>query len=628
MADLFGTGVSALRAFQRQLATTAHNVANASTPGYSRQRVELVTRPADEFAFGYLGNGVQVADVRRLHDAFLGAELQRVNGERARLEEYGRLADQVDVLLSDPDGGLAPALSGFFDALADLANAPADSAARSTLLGAAENLTARFNGLDARLRELGEALNTRLASLTGEVNRLAERIAELNQAIVQSQGRGHAPNDLLDQRDQVVLELSDLVAVSVVDEPDGTRNVFIGNGQVLVSGSQARSLTTIPDPADPARLRVAYQTPGGTLDLTAQLRGGRIGGLLDFRGQVLEPARAELGRLAVNLAEAVNAQHRRGMDLDGALGQDLFAVAPPAAWPWSSNGGGATVGVTLLDPTALAASDYELRYDGAAYTLTRLSDGASVSGPVPLAMDGIEVTVAGAPAAGDRFTVRPTLGLAGTLERRIFDPARLAAAAPVRTEADGGNLGDASAALVTVLDETHPDLLDTVEIRFDDPPTTFDLVNVSDATTLAAGVAYTPGMTVDVDGVRVQLDGAPVAGDVLRIEANDGGLADNRNALWLGELRNAALIGGQASLEQAHAALVGRVGGQAAQARDVGDAQNALFEQLRQQRDAVSGVNLDEEAADLLRFQQAYQAAARIIAVADDLFATLLDAVR
>ncbi len=336
--DIFGTGVSGLLAFQRALGTTGHNISNVNTEGYSRQRVELNARPPQGTGSGFIGTGVEVATVARVYDGFLTAQVRAYTSTHSQLQEFYRLAGQVDNLLADPQAGLTPGLQRFFNAVHGVANDPSSIPARQVMLGEGQALIDRFRYLGERLGNLGEGVNTQIRNSVNDINSYAQALADINRRIVQAQGTvsGQPANDLLDQRDALIARLAERVAVSTVAQDDGALNVFIGNGQTLVLGGNAYPLTATADPYDPTRLEISY----GTANVSDQLVGGSLGATLDFRARILDPARNELGRLATGLAFSFNAQQRADLNLNDALGGDFFAPAAPAVRPRSSNTGG------------------------------------------------------------------------------------------------------------------------------------------------------------------------------------------------------------------------------------------------------------------------------------------------
>jgi flagellar hook-associated protein 1 FlgK len=551
MASIYGISTRALLAFQNALSTTGHNIANVNTPGYSRQRVEFSTETPEFAGFGYLGKGVKIGDVRRLYDGFVVDRVRTSQSAYNQQQTYYELASEVDNLLGDSATAISPGLQSFFNAVQEVANDPTSAAARQVLLTEGETLSARFGQLDQALEDGRARVNARMTTVVSEINGYASSIAKLNEdiAAAQSRGDGHAPNDLLDQRDQLIEQLSEQVAVSTVPQDDGAINVFLGSGQTLVLGSDTTTLTAEPLGEDPDRLDIGLQGPGGTVRVTPFITGGTLGGLFEFRDQVLGPAQNALGRIAIGLADTFNTQHRQGLDLDGNTGADFFTLPQAQVIPNAANGGPGPVQVAYDDVNQLSADDYRLSYDGANWALTRLADGQGVpfasgsgTGGDPYIVDGISIVVDSGAVAGDRYLIRPTRPGASGLGVAITENRQIAASDPA---------------------------------------------------------------------------------------AGPGAVGDNGNALALAGLQGAlTLASGTASFEQAYSALVGEVGTRTRQAEINANAQGKLLDQAQAERESVSGVNLDEEAANLLRFQQAYQAAAQVIATAEDMFNTLLNAVR
>jgi len=627
MVDVLSTGLSALRATQRGLDTTSHNIANVSTEGYTRQRVEFQSRPAESSGTGWIGTGVQVSTVRRVYDQFLAQQTRSSGTNFARLDAYASQAERIDNLLGDPASGLSSSLQNFTDAINEVSTTPASIPARQVLIAEGRALSERLKNYDTRLRDMSTELNGRLGVEAQEINTLAQGIARLNGDIaVAASQTGQPPNDLLDQRDALIGELSGKVGVSVVADGDAL-NVFIGNGQPLVLGTSASQLTTQVDPLDPERTTLALRTQGGTVDLSRVISGGTLGGLLDWRSQMLDPARNELGRISLAITTQVNAQHREGMDLTGALGGNFFNIGAATATAATTNSGTAAVTVARTNIGALTTNDYVLGRTATGYTLRRQDTGAAVSftgtGTVgdPILADGLSIVVGAGIATGDQYTIRPARDAIAGMSVAITDPAKIAAAAPIRAAAASSNTGSGTVTPGEVLDPTNAALLTTVNIDFTSA-TTYSVNG-------AGSFTYTPGSAIDVNGWRVQVSGAPAVGDRFTVRSNAGATGDNRNALALADsLRAPVLDGGTQSAYAAVERLVSNVG-LATQTAQVGrDAASSVHDSDVAAMDAVSGVNLDEEAANMLRYQQAYAAAAQIISVANEMFDTLLNAVR
>jgi flagellar hook-associated protein 1 FlgK len=621
------TAVSGLLAFQRGLDTTSQNIANAATPGYSRQRVELATRPAQPYGSGWIGSGVQIATVARVYDSFLATQVRSSASSLARYDTIATAAGRLDNVLGDSSHGVAAAFQNFVNAFHDVASDPSSATSRQALLSQAEVFVSQMASFDNRMRSFAADVNEQLRAGTAAVSALASSLAQLNGQITEAYGRtGQPPNDLLDQRDRLVDELSRHVDVSVVGQEDGSANIFIGTGQPLVVGRIATTLGVAADPFDPTRLTVAVQSNGATIDLASQVSGGSLGGLLEFRAQVLDPARDALGKLAAGIVEAINGQHVQGMTLTGAMGAEFFAIGTPTVLASTGNTGGSSLTAQIGAAGDLTGSDYILEYTGS-WELRNATSGAplamSGSGTAldPFTADGLRLVVAGVPALGDRFRVEPTRDLIDGLALRIGDPAAIAAASPVRSTAAAGNLGSGAIAAPVVTDAAQPTLRHTVTIEF---------TSASAYTVNGSGpFAYVPGADIEVNGWRAQLTGAPAAGDRFTVSDNTGGVGDNANLMaMIGALESPSLGGGTTSIGDAATQIVSRIGMQTAQAQANRDAFDVVHRQDVAAQQSVSGVNLDEEAANLIMLQQAYQAAAQLIAVAQSMFDSLLDATR
>ena len=625
MSNLLATGSSVLIAFQRALSTVGHNVANINTPGYSRQRVEFEARDATYFGYGYQGNGVQIVDVRRMADSLATSRLLDSGGELARLQQLSTLSSRLDQLFSEKATGISAPWSSFFDSVNALSSNAAGSADRESVLAQANALVTRFRQIDQHLDGLDTEVNAGLTAATGEVNRLAKEIAQLNGQI----GGSSSPSgDLLDRRDQLISELVAFTGGNAATQDGGLVNVFSAGGQPLVVGATASTLVTVPDPYRPERLQVALETNGQRVTLDKRALGGQIGGLVEFRTTVLDPAMAELGRIATSLAQTFNEGHRAGMDQYGQMGADFFTLPAPRLSSNANNTGNASLTTSVGSVGGLNAQNVLLRFDGAAWVATHPDTGASIpmtgtgTAADPLVVNGIEVVLAsGTPAANDRFLLQPTAGAAGNLSVAITDPGRIAAATPVKATTDLANTGSGKLSGLKVTDADNAGLL---------APTDIEFIDATQYTINGTGpFAYTPGQTIAYNGWSVVLDGAPAAGDTFSVGPTGANSSDNGNAKLLSNLDDARVLnGGTLTLNGAIGGLTTQVGSAARQADYSAQAQQVIHDQAQAARDAVSGVNLDEEAADLMRLQQAYQAASQIIATADTLFQSLLAATR
>lgn len=627
MANLFDIGVSGLLATRRALGTISHNITNANTEGYSRQRLDVAARQPQYFGTGFFGKGVDVKGVERQVDDFLVGQVRVGSTNLARADALHQFATQLDNLVADPKAGLATALQDFNDSLQDLANDPASVPTRTALLAGADTLTSRFHSMHARIDDLYNGVNQKISGIVDEVNGLARSIADINDKIAFETGRagGAPPNDLLDQRDKMLLDLSRYVGVNTFSQDDGSINVLIGNGQVLVHGAVAEQLGVAPNALDPLRKEITYIAGPNTVVISDAISSGELAGVVEFRENMLDGARNALGRVGAAMAQVFNAQHREGMDLDGSLGGDLFTLPAPAIAAAAGNTGSVSLAFDGTAPGGLKATDYDLTFDGTNFQLRNIAAGTTqtLSGAGPFSVDGLTLTVGSAPAAGDQWLLQPMRYVARDIAVAVSDPRDLAAAAPIRTRAQLANGSDARISAGEVLDPTNAALLTTTTLVFNNPPTTYQVNGAGPQ------IAYTSGANIDLNGWRVQISGTPRAGDQFVVQSNAGGVSDNRNGLLLGALASTDILdGGSATLQEGYAQLVSGIGSDTRKAEVSRTALSALLDNAEASRQSVSGVNLDQEAADLLRYQQAFQAAARVISTADTVFQALLDAVR
>ena len=534
--SLFSIGLSGLNAAQNALYATSNNISNVYTPGYNRELVLLGERG--------VGNGVQVNDIQRQFDQYVAGQLNQSTSNASALQAYETQVSQIDNLLADQEAGLAPLIQNFFSSLEDLAGAPSDPSSRQGVIGSADTLSAQFRSFQQYLDDMQNGINGQISDEITQINNTAEQIANLNREIALAKAKqGEAPNALLNQRDQLVAELSERIDVKLSVQESGTYNLSIGNGQPLVAGTRSFELEAVESKTDPSRLVVGYHDSAGNLvELKSKnIQGGSLGGLLNFREETLDKTQNELGRLAVSLAQAFNEQHRDGVDLNGDAGGDLFAIGSPRLYSHADNTGTATLSVAFGDAEGLTTSDYKVTVVDPAtgeFAITRNDNGETVNATLDannqLSFGGVVVTIDDPAqlAANDRFEVQPTRYAAGGMEMLIRDTAEIAA-------------GSAA------------------------------------------------------------------------------GSGNNENALALQELQNQSLVSGNATFSQAYASLVGDVGNRTNIVKVNLAAQQGLQEQLSAVQQSVSGVDLNEEAANLIRFQQYFQANAKVIEVGS----TVLDSI-
>ena len=625
MSSVLSTGTGALLAFQRALATTSHNVANLNTVGYSRQRVDFATADPQQMGYGTVGNGTRIADIRRVADQLAISRLLDSGGELARLKQLSGMADRVNALFSDAATNVAGVWSNFFDTVSGLSSNAAGTADRQNMLDGGKALANRFVQLNTHLNNLNSEVNNGLLAGATEVNRLAQEIAQINGAI--GTNIATAAPDLLDRRDQLITQLIGYTGGTAVIQDGGIMNVYTAGGNALVVGTTATKVTTVADPYQPERLQLALETQGNTIRLDPKAVGGQIGGLLEFRDTVLTPAQAELGKLAVGLAESFNQVHHQGVDLYGQLGGDFFNIGNPRVTANNANTGTASLSATYGDLGKLDAQNVVLQFDGTNWKASRADTGANVpltgtgTAADPLVINGVKLVVGGTPAANDRFLLQPTAGVAGSMEVAITDPSRIAAAAAVKGAAATSNTGTGKLSGVTVSDSTNANLRNPAAIVFTSA-TTYTIDGGPPQT-------YTPGQTISANGWSFVLDGVPKNGDTFNITPTPAGSSDNSNATKLSKVESAkAFNAGTVTLGGALGGLTTQVGAAARSAEYSLGAQQVIADQAQAARDEVSGVNLDEEAADMLRLQQAYQAASQLISTADSMFQTILGAVR
>ena len=626
----YSIGVSALAAAQAGLLTTEHNISNVNTPGFHRQQIVQSANLTQYSGIGFLGQGSHVETVKRIYDQMLDGQLMQAQTRSSHLESYYAQIKQLDNMLADPTAGVSPALQEFFNGVHDVATSPASIPSRQAMLSGAQVMVARFQAINQRFTEIRDGVNSQVRSSVGVVNSYAQQIASLNQQIGIAQGAAGSQqpaNDLLDQRDQLIGELNQIIKVSTVKQDDGSLNVFMGNGQSLVIGAQSFTMGAAPSLEDPERVDVGVSFGGSTILLPkGSLTGGTLGGLLAFRDETLGAAQNALGRVAIGLAQTFNDQHQLGMDLNGALGGSFFNVATPKVIGNTSNSPASALTVNFSNVSQMTASDYRLTVGaGAVATLTRLSDAAVLFSGValPQTVDGLTFSAMTA-VAGDSFLIKPTVNGARDISVKLTDTSSIAAAAPIKTNATLSNTGSGtiSAGSVNTPPPPNANLLQPVTITFTSP-TTFNVAGTG--TGNPTGVAYTPGANITYNGWTVQISGTLAAGDSFTVGTNAGGVSDNRSALLLAGLQTKnTLAGGTTTYQGAYSQLVSLVGNKTREVEVTAKAQTNLVLQTQQAQQAMSGVNLDEEAANLMRYQQSYQAAAKMMQISTSLFDVLL----
>ena len=670
---LLNIGMSGLNAAQGSLATLSNNIANAKTPGYSRQQTMQTANGMTAAGGVFVGTGTTLSDVRRVYNQFLDTQLQTTTSLNFDAKAYLDQIGSVDKLLSDKSTGVGAALNSFFAALQTSSANPSDNSARQLVLTIAQTLGNRFNSIATELNKQKEGINSQLETITGQVNQLTSSIAALNQQISQAKGQGNGePANLLDARNEAVRSLNELVGVKVT-ESDGHFNVSLGTGQTLVADGVSNKLSAVPSKDDKSQYSVVLTTGGQPMDVSSVVSGGSIGGLLRYRQDVLMPAINDLGRTAMVVGEAINTQLGQGLDANGQFGAALFndinsvfAIGQRSVGDSNNSANSGNLNVTIKDTSKLSTFDYKVTFsDDKMYSVLR-SDGKSM-GPfdvtqTPPEIDGFTLALdgKGPVAAGDTFKVSPTAGGAMDLKVVMTDPNKLAFSAPLLAEGNKNNSGTGvfgpptltlpldihggagTAQLEAAIKSSMP-----VKMTFGKPAadgTQSYVINNAQGQPIGNGTIV-PGqdnkLTINVPyvdaagnaqtfGVDTVIRGEPKADDSFSVSFNSGGKLDNRNALQLLDLQTRKTVGatdGNAgvSMITAYSQLVSSVGGKASQANVDNNATGAMLAAATSNRSSVSQVNLDEEAGDMIRFQQYYTASSQIIKAAQETFSTLIN---
>ena len=656
ISSLLNIGQRALMANYAALQVTGNNVANANTPGYSRQSIELATAFSQQTGNGFFGKGVDVTTVTRAHDAFLTREAATAASLAAADDARSAQLQKLETVFPTGEDGLGYTAQQLFNAFVDVSNKPQDTAARQVVLARVGDLAARFRAasdqLDAQQAGIAQDLRTSVES----INALTTRIASLNANIASAQGTGHAPNDLLDQRDAAIADLSKIVQVTTVASADGTVGVFLGGAQRLVLGGESTPLVALADPFDPAKVQLGVSEGGTTRAFPdGFIAGGSVAGLLRVQNHDIPDARGLLGQMASAIAGALNDQQALGVDLGSppGAGAPLLSIGAATVAPSSNNamaggvpvasyvnGAGvrvSSVSIAVVSTSQLQPSDYELVADPAlpagSYRLTRLSDNTSQTVSSGDVVDGFRIDIAAPPPAPrDRFLLEPVTPSIRTIARALDDPKGIAAASPVTATVAATNTGTAAIASVAATSPSlNPNLTATVTFTDDLGNYTWNLVDTTAVLPPTSGTGtWSAGQPIALNGFALQLSGVPKNGDVLTVAKTTVPAGNNGNANALMALRDATIVGqgaagaGGVNVTDAYASALANVGVRVQSASLAADQSAAVASDAKTAVAEKSGVNLDEEAARLIQFQQSYQAAARILQVAQAVFDTLL----
>jgi len=629
MTDLLNTGKTALFAFQRAMSTTSHNIANVNTEGYSRQRADFESVPGSNGTTLRVGGGVRVAAIERLTDQFSNARVSTATSAHAEQEVQYQLASRLDNMVATDGVSVAPALNSFFNSLQDANADPSSVATREVVIENTKQLADRFKTMQDQLDSARSEVNDRTREAVKTVNQYGESIADLNRKIISYSGgsRSQQSHDLIDQRDQLINKLSEFIDVDTLIQENGAMSVFIGKGISLVTDATSQKLSTVQDSLYPDRVQIQIGEDSSSQLISTQIQGGVIGGLNNFAEGTLNQSMHDLGRLALTIADKVNQQHAVGIDLDGNPGADIFGSAEPVVFSNRYNNGDGELSGFVSDTDALQASDYVLRFDGANYTVTRSSDGQTTTNTLPVVLDGMGLTMSGTPQAGDIFIISATGRAASSMEVRVQNPNELAFAGQLSTASDIGNIGDSAISIATVIDAEDIDLTTPVDIVFTSD-NTYDIVDANSGAIMLGGATYSKGVPISLNGWEVSIDGEAKTGDKHSVTPNANGRGGNTNSLALTAIQTELHVDGTETFGGAYGSLVSRIGSSTNAAATRTSALESLRDNAIDRRQSAQGVSLDEEAIDLTRYQQAYQAAAQIISTSETLFQSILGAVR
>lgn len=652
--SLLNVGARALLANQVALQTAGHNIANVNTAGYSRQTVVLQTVQGQFTGGGYIGQGVDVQTILRNQSELLTRQSATAGSVQSADSVRAERLRQLQEVFSGGTGGLGAAINDMMNAFTDVVNAPTDITARTVVLTRMDETAARMRSAADRLNEIQYTVTEQLQSSITAVNSLAQQMADVNEQIARAKGNGQTPNDLLDRRDQIIRDINQYVQTTQIPADDGTVGLFVAGSQPLVLGTTATSLSVGDATAFPGsgQLKLFFNRPGAAaveMDENV-LGGGSMSGLLRFSNNDLAEGRNLLGRMAMAIGMAMNEQHNLGLTLDGAMGKDLFAL--PTSMPGHTNGAGVGT-VSFTGPTQFAASDYEIRFTtGTAGQVVRLSDGKSTpftdaANLATLQIDGLNFNLTTPGNPGERMLFKPFSTAAANIQALVYSPRDLAVANPINAAMGTSNGGTMQLAGLKATGLPNPPglvlppnanpaavppILGGIQLQFTaGPPTTYDVLDrgTSPPTTVATAQPYTPGAPISINGWEIKLQGSPKTGDTVVIgNAMDPQYGDiftrnAGNASALMGLRDVKMFD-ESTLSDGFAGAIAQVGTRTQSALFAADLSTTIAANLERDRTAISGVNLDEEAARLIQYQQAYQASSKMIQIAQNIFDSLI----
>ncbi len=634
MSSSLNIGARALTTNLAALQVIGNNIANVNTAGYSRQTVQTQSAGYQVLGGLYFGKGVELSNITRSHSAYLTREAQVASSvSAADSERYTRMS-QLESLFPIGEEGLGAAVNAMLNAWNDVASSPSDLSARVVAISRGDDLASRMRDTATQLDTMAHSGRLQARTSVENINRLASDIARLNQRVIENQGNQGQPNDLLDQRDAALAELSQYVQISTVAADDGSVSVFVGGNQPLVLGQSANRLAVTADSTDPSQIQISFVQGGVSHTMAHGSLGGGLGGVMTFLKDDLPQMENLLGRMSLALNTQMNAQHALGVDLQGNAGTNFFVpAATVAGTPASTNTGTAQIHSEVTDPTALKASDYQVSFGAGGVTVTRLSDGTSnLFASLPAEVDGLSFQLdSGVGAIGDSFKVRPFSSAARNMQLAIGAPNQLAVGSPVMVTPGATNTGGMSIEKLYAVDQ-HANLTDPVTITF-----------LADGSFTATGLGpgnpppdnagpgsynYTPGQPLQFNGWSLTLRGSPTAGETFTVTASPPGSGGQNggNAEAILAMRDLATFDG-VPLSEGYGAMLSHLGTQVQSAKFSASYSAQVASNTESARASVSGVNLDEEAARLLQYQQAYQASAKFLQIAQSTFDTLMSTV-
>lgn len=653
--NLLSIGNQALQANQAALNTVGQNISNVNTPGYSRQVANFVSR--ENLAGSYIN------DIERIADDFMTRQVWSDTSNYSYYQKLESFANELDNLLASENSSISTAMNEYFGALQSAVDDPTSLPNRQLFLSQAGALENRIAGMYDSLTRQNESINVQLDSTVAQINSIVPRIAELNHQISKNTASDTVPNEVLDQRDLLIEQLSGFIDITTSVDSDGLVDIYVGEGQPLVIGTNSNRLVSIQGDPDPSKNDIALDIGSRPNVITDRIKGGSLGGLLEYRESNLANATNELGRVVMAFSETMNEQHQLGMDLDGDLGGLLFKdINAPELMAsrvnGSSNNGGTIqqAKVEITDTSALKASSYTLIFNSNNnFTITRNQDGQllnqntftdvttgatdvdqdgeyfwnSSNNELTIQMDGFKLTLDGQTSfvGGDSYLIEPVRSGAFDFAVAMTDPRDLALASPLAGSSSIDNTGTGSIE-VKVTDKTATTtstMAPPVDVVISAGPN-YTIHEQGNPGNVYASGSYVPGEAIELDGYEVTISNSPAVGDTFSVNLNTGGVSDNRNALAMSDLQFAKVVEG-ASYQGVYAKLVAQVGSETKVAQTNTQASLAVLNVSIDQRASVSGVNLDEEATKLIQYQQAYSASAKLISVSQTIFDTLLQSV-